>query len=415
MQKILKAASLAAAKLDCSIYLVGGVVRDLLLRRSVFDFDIVVEGQAIAVVKVLAKIFKVDFSRHHAFGTATIIVGGHRIDFATARVEHYIYPGALPRVKPANLVDDLKRRDFTINAMAISLNKGDFGRLIDLYDGLSDLKKGLIRILHKESFSDDPTRILRAIRFKERFSFKFESKTGKLLKQAINTKALSLVNSHRLRDEIVLILKEPKPYRYIKRIKELEGFRFLHPKIRLKPADFLFFIRIEKELVTYRRKFRKLRINQDWLIYLAGIMLALPLKTIEKVMADFAFKKGERIIITSIKSKLKEIKKLEKCKKKSLIYKLLCPLSFEAIIFFYAYYPNKNLRKNIDFFLETLIFTKLKVKGKDLKKLSIKPSKIFGNIFEELLYKKIDKGIFSKKEELSHVERIYKRLSLKKN
>ena len=209
----------------------------------------------LALAKKVAEYFNAGFIKHHAFGTASVDFGKYKIDFATARKEYYPHWGSLPKVEPAGLKEDLFRRDFTINAMAISLND-DYARLIDFYNGLDDLRKGIIRIMHKNSFLEDPTRILRAVRFQQRFSFKMEKKTFGLLKEAIGQDALRWVNPHRLRDEVILILKEPRPYAYIKRINELAGFSFLDKSIKLRRSDFLLFLRLERAIAYYQEKFK---------------------------------------------------------------------------------------------------------------------------------------------------------------
>ncbi len=412
-QHILKICSSLAKPLGFDIYLVGGVVRDLILGKGVFDLDIVVEGEAIKLAKALADSLKSDFNRHHAFGTATVNVGQHKIDFATARSESYSHWGALPKVRPDFLAKDLLRRDFTINAMAISLNKGSFGDLIDLYNGAQDLKKGLIRVLHTDSFLDDPTRILRAVRFEQRFCFKIEPNTFKLLKEALAQNALQFVNPHRLRDELILILKEPKPYRYIKRIKELEGFSFVDKKIRLNKQDFRVFLRAERVIKCYQKKLRKHRSLQAWTIYLAAILAKLSARRLEKVLHDFGFKKGERIIISSIKAGMLKIKRLDKKLKAHVIYRILNPYSFESVLFFYAYHNRSKLRKNIEYFLDELVNARLKTKGRDLQKLRLQPQTLYNKILQRLLYVKIDKGLKTKKEELEEAKKIFKRLSKK--
>ena len=393
--------------------MVGGVVRDLLLEKGVFDLDIVVEGDAMKFAKELAKALGEKFSKHHAFGTATVCFGGHRIDFATARTEKYAHWGALPKVKPSSLTRDLLRRDFTINAMAISLNSDDYGKLIDLFGGWDDLRKGLIRVLHPNSFLDDPTRILRAIRFEQRFHFKIEKETFVLLKDALGESALSLVNPHRLRDEIVLILKEPKPYRYIKRIKDLLGFSFIDKKIRLGKESFKFFLRVEKAVELYHKKFKNHRRIQVWLIYLAGILINLASKRIMQVFSDFAFKKEERVIALSTKDDLNKLKKLNRRQKPHIVYQVLEPYSFESLLFFYAYYSNKTLRKNIDYFTDVLINVRLRVQGRDLKAAGLKPLVLYNRILQRLLYIKLDNGFKGKAEELEEAKRIL--ASLKKN
>jgi len=213
--RLIKAVRICAEKGNFRVYLVGGIVRDLILGRAKFDLDIVVENDAIKFAKLLSGYLGADFRRHHSFRTATVFSSPSKIDLATSRREVYHRWGALPCVEPSCLKDDLRRRDFTINAIAMSLNKDSFANIIDYFGGVSDLKKGIIRILHENSFLDDPTRLFRGIRFKERFGFKFDSKTSRCFRQAIKLRALNFVNEHRLRDESILILKEKKPSLYV--------------------------------------------------------------------------------------------------------------------------------------------------------------------------------------------------------
>lgn len=412
-RKILKTSSALSRRYNYKIYLVGGVVRDLLLGKEVFDLDIVVEGDAIKLAAALSRKLKVELMRHHAFGTATINWQGHKIDFATARTEKYSRWGALPKVKPASLAEDLKRRDFTINAMAIGLNRSDYGKLIDWCGGLKDLKRGVIRILHSQSFLEDPTRIFRAIRFEQRFGFKIEPQTLSLLKQAINKKVLNLVNQHRLRNELILMLKEDKPYRYIKRVDKLVGFSFIDSKLKLRPRDFKLIQRIEKTLSQYQDNFKKTRKLEAWLVYLGGILVRFSLVKVRTILADFGFKKGERIIINSLCRDLSKIKKLEIVVSPKAIYRRLNHYSLEAILFFYAYYSKIRLRKNIAYFLDELIHSRIKLSGHDLKELGFEPSVIFGQALKELAYTKINKKLKTKSDEIKEIKRIVKRLSKK--
>jgi tRNA nucleotidyltransferase (CCA-adding enzyme) len=161
---------------------------------------------------------KGDLKIHRAFGTATIAYKRLRIDVVTARKESYKRPGSYPDVEPGTLKEDLFRRDFTLNAMAVSINRKGFGRLIDFYGGAKDLKKGLIRAMHDRSFIDDPTRIFRAVRFSVRLNFRIEPHTKALIKKAILNGLLGEVNRGRIKKEIDLFLKEKKP------LKCLEAF-----------------------------------------------------------------------------------------------------------------------------------------------------------------------------------------------
>lgn len=407
-KKVLKLSSQIAKDHDYKIYLVGGIVRDLLLGKPVFDLDIVVEQDAISFVEKLAGRLNKDFRRHHSFGTATLYCGGHKIDFATARKERYFRPGALPKVEASSLKNDLFRRDFTINAMAVSLNKKDYGKLLDFCGGLEDLKGGLIRILHRESFLDDSLRILRAIRFEQRFSFKIERKTNILMKEAVKKEALGWINPHRLRDELILFFSEPRPYRYIKRLYSLEKFNFIDKRLFLSKEDFKFFIRAQFAVNYYKKKVQQREIKA-WIIYFTGVLVNLPSAKVLDIVNRLGFRKGERMIISSIKENLSKIKKLDKNEKPSKIYKTLNNYSYEAILFFYAYFPGKMIRRNIRLFLEKISFQKLKVAGRDLKKMGVESSSYMGKILQDLLYLKLDKGLKVKRQEIAEVKKIIKR------
>lgn len=211
--KIIEIVGHIADKLKVPVYIVGGPVRDKLLGIANFDLDFVVEGSGIRFAEVLNKTLKGRLVTYKAFGTATIFLKDRRIDIVTARKESYKKPAAYPDVEPGTIKDDLFRRDFTINAMAISLNKKGFGRLKDFYGGQEDLKKRIIRVMHDKSFMDDPTRIFRAVRFSVRFGFKIEPHTKRLIKEAIADGLLGEVNKGRIKKEIELFLKEKNPKR----------------------------------------------------------------------------------------------------------------------------------------------------------------------------------------------------------
>ncbi|MEW5895124.1 MAG: hypothetical protein AB1650_05150 [Candidatus Omnitrophota bacterium] len=218
-------------------FIVGGVVRDFFLDQPNSDIDIVVEASAPVFARHLTERFKAIHVRiHHQFGTATVEgLKGVYIDIVSARGETYPYPGALPSVFRSGLKDDLFRRDFTINALAICINKNHFGDLIDYCDGLKDLRKGIIRVFHDQSFVDDPTRILRAVRFEQRFGFKFFSKTRQLLRTAIREHFERTVSSPRYFNEFVRGLEEEDPGRYLVRLKNLEAMDFLGKAGQIRP------------------------------------------------------------------------------------------------------------------------------------------------------------------------------------
>jgi len=222
MKAILKKIGENAGSLGYSAFVVGGTVRDLIRGVRNFDLDIVVEGDAIRLGQLLGREFTGAIVAHKRFGTCTVTAkDGLKIDLATARKEVYESPGALPTVEFSALKDDLARRDFTINAMAISINKEDFGRLIDLFGGKRDLAQGKIRVLHDKSFIDDPTRIFRCIRFESRPGFSIEVRTLRLAKEAIKKGMLVKLSKYRIKKELLLILKEEGKRKALERLEEL--------------------------------------------------------------------------------------------------------------------------------------------------------------------------------------------------
>ena len=214
-------------------YLVGGTVRDILLGERSFDVDIAVEGDAIAFAYALAEALRGRATPHHRFGTAVVTHGdGEHVDVVTTRTEFYDSPGALPTVERAGLREDLFRRDFTINAMAASLAAADFGRLVDPYGGRADLDAGIVRVLHNLSFIEDPTRILRGIRYEARFGFRFDEHSSGLLRSCIDLGLVGDLASSRLRDELVELLDDAAAPAGIRRLGELGADRAIHPHLQ---------------------------------------------------------------------------------------------------------------------------------------------------------------------------------------
>jgi tRNA nucleotidyltransferase (CCA-adding enzyme) len=217
-------------------YLVGGTVRDLLLERPpAGHLDLAVEGDARSVARALAERLGGEAREYERFGTAVADVERFEYDLATTRRESYDEPGALPRVEPATLVEDLERRDFTVNAMAIGLKGDDLGHLYDPPGGISDLDAGLLRVLHEQSFIDDPTRLMRGVRFEARLDFAFEPDTEVLAREAVKAEALSTVSADRLGRELVKILEEQEAPTGVRRLAELGVTAALHPALAPDP------------------------------------------------------------------------------------------------------------------------------------------------------------------------------------
>jgi tRNA nucleotidyltransferase (CCA-adding enzyme) len=252
---LLKAVAAAAREQHAAIYLVGGFVRDLLLDRPSLDFDLVVEGDAIALARTLVSHYGGRVTSHSRFGTAKWIPGQpspvspeskkslqdslyppleiarlpRSIDLISARTEFYTHPSALPTVERGSIKLDLHRRDFTINTLALRLDGHHYGELHDYWGGLNDLRQGLVRCLHSLSFVDDPTRMLRAVRFEQRFGFKIEERTQQLILEA--TTLLERVSGDRIRHELDHILDEDRVKQMLARLDELGLLKAIHPDL----------------------------------------------------------------------------------------------------------------------------------------------------------------------------------------
>ena len=229
---LLEAALSEARRMDSSLYLVGGPVRDLLLNRPSTDIDLVAEGNVEQLVVGVIKSVGSKAVVHSRFGTATVKTNGARLDLATARRETYAHPGALPSVATSSIEEDLKRRDITINAIALGLTGRHTGQLLDPTGGLTDLSRGVVRVLHQKSFEDDATRIFRAIRYEQRLNFSLDSDTLGLLADALSEGMSSTVSADRLRRELSLILEDERPVQTLLRAGELGVLKSLYPPLR---------------------------------------------------------------------------------------------------------------------------------------------------------------------------------------
>ncbi|MBX3001652.1 MAG: CBS domain-containing protein [Caldilineaceae bacterium] len=248
--QLLQMAGETASDMGYSVYVVGGFVRDLLLdrakeRNGVLDMDIVVEGDAIALIETMRQQYGGRVVPHHRFGTAKWILDDPdapvhadflqkatdlpaHLDFVTARTEFYTEPTVLPTVAQGSIKLDLHRRDFTINTLAIVLTPDRWGDLLDFYGGLSDLRRGLIRVLHSLSFVDDATRILRAVRYEQRFGFTIEPRSMELLRDAVEL--IDRVSPARIRHELERMLQEEEPEKAMRRLHDLGVLRTIQPQ-----------------------------------------------------------------------------------------------------------------------------------------------------------------------------------------
>ncbi|MBM4426162.1 MAG: CCA tRNA nucleotidyltransferase [Chloroflexi bacterium] len=248
-QNLLADIAAQAASVNMPCYVVGGFVRDLLLGRPVKDLDVIVEGDAVKLGDQLVKKYGGKLTPHFKFGTAFWHVPDSEqiVDLITARSETYERSGVLPVVTPSTIEDDLRRRDFTINAMAIRLDGEHFGELLDPLNGRSDLEHGFVRVLHDRSFVDDPTRIFRAVRYEGRYGFKIESATLSLV-NAEALEVLAALSGERLRNELDLILDEKNSARILFRVASLELLKRIHPHMPEFDQRYAGFIEMDNRL-----------------------------------------------------------------------------------------------------------------------------------------------------------------------
>ena len=389
-------------------YVVGGLVRDLILGKENYDLDFVLETDAIDFSEKLSNILSAKIIKHQNFRTATLVLPNNfKVDFATARSEYYETPGILPKVKPSTIQDDLFRRDFSINAMAIQINKRDFAKLLDFFNGIDDLGERYIRVLHNLSFLDDPTRILRAVRFQQRLGFRIEPHTLLLIKQAKRLKILKKVSKHRLRDEIILMLKEEDPLRVIRCVSRIYGLDFIHPRMSLNKKTAATFKRIKSTLNWFLGQHPGKRMLDSWLMYFSCLVDGLSSQELARLLEEFGFSNGGvKRILSYRKFSPKLIKRLNKRLRPSQIFGLLEPLSYEVILLLVAQTKDAKVKKNIQNFLDKYNTTRLLVSGNELKGLGVSSGPQFKKILDKILDAKIDGRVKNRQDELDFVKRL---------
>ncbi|SNZ13394.1 CBS domain-containing protein [Hydrogenobacter hydrogenophilus] len=369
-----------AQELGFRAYLVGGVVRDILLKKEVWDIDFVIEGDAIKVAQRLAEKHGVDYHPFEEFRTAHIKVNGLKLEFATTRRETYPHPGAYPLVEYAGLKEDLLRRDFTINAMAVCVNPDCFGTLIDYFGGLRDLKDKLIRVLHPLSFVEDPVRILRALRFAGRLGFKLSKSTEKLLINAVSAGLIAKAPKGRLMNELRLALREERIFEILELYKKYGVLEHVLVGIRWSPQLEKKLLSLRDVIAWHRIEFPKEKIDYGW------VYLLVLLEESEKGMdflVDISAPAWVRETYEDIKKNKKELtKKLLSAQKNSEIYLLLKnkPLPFLLILM-----TEEDIKEKVRVYLEKLRSVKV-----DLEKFKGLSGRQLGKAIEEEKMKLMD-------------------------
>jgi tRNA nucleotidyltransferase (CCA-adding enzyme) len=392
------------------VYAVGGFVRDLFLGRENRDMDLVVEGSAVDFAKSLLKVMPGTLRCYERFGTATLVLSkGIVFDMVTARKEFYAAPGALPAVEQSTLKNDLFRRDFTINTMACALNTGDFGRFYDYFGGREDLEKGIIRVLYKLSFVDDPLRIIRAIRFEQRFDFVIEEDSLALLTKAINNRLLEKVSKERLYNEVRLIFREPRPSKILARLDELNLFKEIFPRSVFSQEIKSRLQRLEQVLTEISPKEH----GKTWnylVLFLSALFFDLAEHDIKFLCHLMRLKRKERLDVLSIRENIPFILLQLQAHpiSSSRLYFLLEDLPDEGLVLAVALASQPHIRGHILFYRDHLMEKKPSITGKDLLEAGIKPGPVFNKVLIKLHEAVLEGKVSGKEEELGFVKLLIK-------
>jgi tRNA nucleotidyltransferase (CCA-adding enzyme) len=412
VQSLLRAAGAVADEVGTKAYVVGGFVRDLLLRHENLDVDLVVEGDGIAFAERLAVRLSAKVTGHRKFGTALLsLPDGFKVDVATARTEYYEYPAALPTVEHSSIKMDLYRRDFTANALAVCLNGARYGELLDFFGGQQDLADKSLRIIHNLSFVEDPTRILRAVRFEIRFGLHPSRHAEQLIANAVQMGLLDKLAGPRIWSELALILQEAHPYAILQRLDALGVLRAIHPRLVLSGATEGRFQRVAEVLTWYGLLYLDAQ-PVSWLVYLLILLEERPGVEARAILRRLAppprlFASIARDL-TRLRNLARQVQRAREASP-SRMYRWLAEASLEVVLALMAVVKRPELRKGIGDFLQVKGRVRPLLRGDDLQALGIRPGPVYRDILNSLLYARLDGQVQSRDDELRFVRRRFVR------
>jgi tRNA nucleotidyltransferase (CCA-adding enzyme) len=412
---LLEQAGMLARELGFKIYAVGGFVRDILLGRPNLDIDLVVEGDGIRFARELAKVRQGRVKEHLKFKTAVVVFpDGQRIDVATARLEYYEYPTALPTVELSSIKMDLYRRDFTVNALALNLSPGHFGQLMDFFGAQRDIKEKTIRVLHSLSFVEDPTRILRAVRFEQRFNFRIDGQTLRLIKNAVQLNLFSKLSGSRLTHELQLILNEENVLECMNRMQELKLLATIHPQLNLDGDRLRVLMELRKVHDWYALLYLEPPVS-TWRLYMLGLTMGTERDELEQICRRLRFSEKELREFLILRDHLGEaLARLmtwqEAQSSMSEIYFTLDPLPVEGVLFLMARSRREVMRKNISQYLTRLRTQELLMDGADLKALGLKTGPGFAAILRKVRAAAIDGQAVTRERQLELAKTLLEKL-----
>jgi tRNA nucleotidyltransferase (CCA-adding enzyme) len=393
-----------AAAMGSRVYLVGGVVRDIIMRLPNQDLDIVFEGDAIEFARRFAAGCPgITVKENPKFATAKLFFRDQPpVDLASARLEYYQSPAALPEVRMSSIKLDLYRRDFTINTLAIHLNPDQYGTLIDFFDGMHDIKEGVIRVLHNLSFVEDPTRIFRAVRFENRLGFKMSRQTEAVIRNALRLDVLDNLSADRLCQELKRILELDEPSACLSRLGGFKLLQALHPALRMDPGQKELLQRQEEVLSWYHLSFLSTPVR-NWVYYAMGLLAPLDDPALETVLARLRLPPKIGAEIRAARRQRQHI--LNQAQRNhhlppSKIYDLLKDLKLESQLFIMAGSKQETIKRAVSGYLTTWSKVRTEISGKDLLNLGFAPGVGLGAVKKRILEARLDGVVRSREEEL---------------
>jgi tRNA nucleotidyltransferase (CCA-adding enzyme) len=411
IQELFALLTSTAEELQAKIYAVGGFVRDLLLKTPNLDVDVVVEGDAIAFAHALEQRCSCRVRAHAKFATAVVVFeDGFKLDLASTRTEYYLEPGALPTVEDASIKLDMYRRDFTINTLALSLNRDSYAELLDYFGAQRDLHDKAIRVLHNLSFVEDPTRILRAIRLEQRLGFTLGMQTRQLLVSAVQMEFLERVSPLRLFNELQIILSESDPVDALVRLDEFEVLEEISPHLHLSAQARTRCTQAGKvinwfELLYTGEEFA------PWMVYFLCLSGTLSETDMRKLCQRLQIpRRWDKILVTELPQARTAFHSLERedadtAPRDSHLAQLLDHFSVEILLYGMACARHERTRLKYSHYITRLRGVKPILNGWDIQELGCSPGPLVGEVLQGLRAARLDGEVQTRMDETRWVQR----------
>ncbi len=397
--------------LGFATYVVGGFVRDVLLERANFDIDIVVEGNGLEFARELARELGGRVREHAKFMTSIVIFdedrgGIGRIDVATARLEYYEQPAALPTVEHSSIKLDLLRRDFTINALAIHLGKQNFGQLVDFFGGQRDILDKKIRVLHTLSFVEDPSRCLRAVRFEQRYAFKLGLGLERLIKNALTLKLMDKLSGARLLHELQMIFAEQNPVCVLSRLYELGILQAIHPQLQIYPRKLQLLQRL-RDIVDWYKLLYFSEVPERWIVYMLGMCCKFGYKDCAAILTRIGLARVQQqeflqlhVLVYRLQPNVEAWSK-KRTRKVSKLCDLLEGVPLEALLYIMAKTSLEKVRMYISRYITTWKHEKLDINGGDVLGMGLASGPRVGIVLRMVKAAKLDGAALSREQQLA--------------